>query len=506
MPLTAKPFMARVPAEPILADGGSDSPMPALRRIRTSILLALCGTLAACDTLSSVQQTFLGGGVTGPGAPQPRISGFVGGVVADEPTAALAGREVLILGGTAADAAVAVGFTLAVTYPSRASLGSGGACLVYSPARTGAGEGLPEAIVFTPVAPTTVVPRTDRPAAIPMLARGLFALHARYGRRPFETLVVPAEQLARFGTPAPRALIRDLQLVAGPLLADPSARAVFAPGGTVLTEGTNLLQPDLGATMAQLRVAGVGDLYQGALARKMESASATAGGGLVVADMRAALPKTLAPLVIPAGRDQAAFLPPPADGGLAAAAAFQSLQTAPENGTAARSRGEAVAARWRAGGVTTAALLGSKDAPADAGPLPALPASTTFATLDRDGNAVVCALTMNNLFGTGRIAPGTGIMLAASPASTPPPLLAAAIAWNATLRSFHAAVGGSGQEGAPLAVAAGLANALVGQIHNEVPEPGRENVIACARYLPGSESSCGWATDSRGSGLATGGD
>ena len=171
-------------------------------------------------------------------------------------------------GGTAADAAVAIGFTLSVTYPSRASLGAGGACLAYSPAQTGAGGGVPEAILFTPVAPKTVLPQTDRPAAVPMLARGLFALHARYGRRPFETLIAPAEQAARFGVPVSRALVRDLQAVAGPLTADPNARAIFAPGGTLLSEGATLIQPDLGATLSQLRVAGVGDLYQGALLRQ----------------------------------------------------------------------------------------------------------------------------------------------------------------------------------------------------------------------------------------------
>ncbi len=476
----------------------------ALRRTR-ALMLALCGTLAACSTLNDVKQTFIGGGVSGPGSEPKRISGFVGGVVADEPTAALAGREVLVLGGTAADAAVAIGFTLAVTYPSRASLGSGGACIAYSPARTGAGEGVPEAIVFTPIAPARTVGPTDRPAAVPMLPRGLFALHARYGRRPFETLVAPAEQLARFGTPASRAFVRDLQLVAGPLLADPDARAVFAPGGVVLAEGSNLVQPDLGATLAQLRVAGVGDLYQGALARRFEVAASAAGGGLAASDLRAALPKTVAPIMVPAGHDQVAFLPPPADGGLAAAAALQALQAAPANLDAARARSLAVAARWRAGGVDAAALLASKDV--RPGTLPSLPASTTFATLDRDGDAVVCALTMDNLFGTGRIAAGTGIVMAASPGSVPPPLLAAAVAWNPSLRAFRAAVGGSGQDGAPLALAAGLANILAGQppLASPVPEPGRANAIACLRYLPGSEDRCGWATDSRGSGLAVGG-
>ena len=68
-------------------------------------------------------------------------------------------------------------------------------------------------------------------------------------RLPFEGLIVPAEQLARFGTPASRALVRDIALVAGPLLADPNARAVFSQNGTPLAEGQTLLQPDLAATL-----------------------------------------------------------------------------------------------------------------------------------------------------------------------------------------------------------------------------------------------------------------
>ena len=60
--------------------------------------------------------------------------------------------------------------------------------------------------------------------------------------------------------------------------------------------------------------------------------------------------------------------------------------------------------------------------------------------------------------------------------------------------------------GAPLAVAAGLSNALRSgaAIPAPVPDPGRENAILCSRYLPDSEGSCSWATDSRGSGLAVG--
>jgi gamma-glutamyltranspeptidase/glutathione hydrolase len=139
--------------------------------------------------------------------------------------------------------------------------------------------------------------------------------------------------------------------------------------------------------------------------------------------------------------------------------------------------------------------------------LPPLPASTSFATLDKDGNAVACALSMDNLFGTGRVLPGLGILLAASPAAVPPPLYAAAITWNPNTHAFRAAVGGSGQAGAPMAVAVGMLNALRSNqpMPAAVPDPGRANAIACSNYLPSDKASCAWAVDPREAGLAAGG-
>ena len=94
---------------------------------------------------------------------------------------------------------------------------------------------------------------------------------------------------------------------------------------------------------------------------------------------------------------------------------------------------------------------------------------------------------MNNLFGTGRIAPGTGIVLAASPAAKPTPLLAAAIAWRG--RAFRAAVGGSGQNEAGLAAASAMAQALAGGEIAAVPDPGRANAISCPQYVPGGRQA-----------------
>lgn len=466
------------------------------------VLFALSLATPGCSSLPTIG---LGSSLPAEGAPG-HVAGFLGGVVADEPRAALAAREVLSAGGTAADAAVALAFMLSVTLPSRAGLGGGGACLAYAPARSSEGKAAtPDAILFLPEAPAETIPG-GRPAAVPLLARGLYVLHARYGRRPFESLIVPAEQAARFGIPLSRALSRDLDVVAGPLLADPYARAAFASNGVPLAEGGTLIQPDLGSTLAQMRISGVGDLYQGALARILVDAAPRAGATLTTADLRAALPKWAAPLILSAGNDQAAFLPPPADGGLATAAAFQQLRANPGATEQAAARALSVAGRWRQGGVTDAASL--LDQPLPAAALPPLPASTTFGTVDRNGNAVVCALTMNNLFGTGRIAPGTGILLAASPAFVPPPLLSAVLVYNTNLPGFRVLAGGSGQEGAPVAAADAIVQELAQdrgfRAPTPAPDPGRSNVIACSRYLPADDNSCGWATDPRGAGLAIG--
>jgi len=418
------------------------------------------------------------------------ISGFLGGVVADEPHAALVGRDVLSAGGSAADAATAMGLALAVTLPSRAGLGGGGGCLVFA-----AGSGT-EAVTFLPRAAT-------HPVA------SLFALHAKYGNRTFESLLAPAEKLAREGFATSRAFAGDLAVVAGPLGADPAARAIFFPSGHPVQEGEPLQQLGLAGTLSQLRQSGVGDLYQGTLAHLLVDTAGPTAGGLTIEDLRAALPGLGPPLTVAAGSDEVAFLPPPADGGLAAAAAFKVLQHDPAAQADAGAAALAAAAHFRQVGGDAQAVLTAGVRPAPL--LPPLPASTTFAALDRRGNAVACALTMNNLFGTGRVAAGTGILMAASPAWHSPPLLSVAIAASAGSRpDFRAAVGGSGQAGAPLAAAVALTQALADSgraavpLPTPVPDPGRANVIQCNRYLPGDSAACGWAADPRGAGLALG--
>jgi gamma-glutamyltranspeptidase / glutathione hydrolase len=469
--------------------------------IRLAAPVVLGMLVTGCSMLDSINHTLFGGGPT-PGQ-QGYVKGFLGEIVADEPRAALVGKEVLSGGGDAADAAVAVGLSLAVTLPSRAGLGGGGACIAYAPDTHLPAAGYPEAITFVSP-PVRSVGGGDRPAAVPMLPRGLFFLHLRYGKLPFEFLLGKADALARQGVAVSTALSNDLSLVAGPLFADPAARAVFSLRGAPLVEGQTLVQPQLAATLAQLRVSGVGDFYQGVLARRIQQASPSAGVPIGLADLWSALPSLSSPVIVPLDDDQVAF--PPTEGGVGAAAALVALKSQPGDAQAAFSRSLAAAARWRAGGANLDQTLHGELAAPAATPL--YPASTTFATLDSEGNAVVCALSMNNLFGTGRMVPGFGFLAAASPATVTQPLLAPGLAWSGGRHAFHAAAGGSGQAGAALAAAVALSNSVHSGFPMTalVPEPGRANVIACSRYLPGSEQSCAAVADPRGAGLAVGGN
>ncbi len=442
-------------------------PAPGRPRRRAAWLLAATALLPGCSWFGGSSTPTVPIGTPG------YVRGFLGGAVADEPRAALVAREILSAGGSAVDAAVAGAFAMSVTLPSRAGLGGGGACLVYNqPLRQVVAVSFPAG-----ARSAALPPDTDRPAAIPLMARGLFLLHTRGGRLRFEQLVRPAEDLARMGTEVSAALGEDLTVVAGPLLNDPQARRVFgAPGGGPLRPGERLTQLDLGATLAQMRSGGVGELYQGGLSQRLEDGSILAGGGLTAPELRAALAEVQDPVRVPVSTDVAFFLPAGADGAAGTAAAFQAIQ----------SGGSPVG-----GGAMSGASAG-------------------LLTMDSQGNAVACSFSMNNLFGTGRVVEGTGVLLAAAPnmGTVPPAPLAVGMVTNRDLRSFRMSSAGTGQQAAGIAAATMLSTALRRQPFENgfaaIPEPGRALVLSCPAYMPGGNQSCAAAADPRGNGVAAG--
>ena len=392
------------------------------------------------------------------------VEGFLGGVMADEPRAALVGREVLAAGGSAADAAVAAYFSMAVTLPGGAGLGGGGVCLVYDPEPERV-----DAFEFLPREPA----RAGAKFSVPGNVRGMFAVHARYGVLTWSSLLLPAERLARDGHPISRAFARELDDNIDLLRAHPETALVFGAGQGAVDEAKWLQQLPLSVMITAIRVRGAGDFYQGQSARQFVEAVAQAGGALTLDDMRTYLPRLEEPLQAPVG-DETLYIAG-GKGALIAGRVWAMLNyrsayaDAADDGArahllAAASR-RAYGAGMPEGGTIPideeagAALMAGfepdrRDSVAPDGAIVRAAASQNGASLvavDRYGQFVACGYTMGRPFGTGILAPGTGILLApAESDSTVSRPVALALINKRSLQTFlGAALGG----GSPVSLA-----------------------------------------------------
>ena len=498
---------------------------------------------------------------------------YFGGAVSDEPRAALVARDVLAAGGNAADAAVALYFTLAVTYPSTASLGGGGLCLIYQPDEYGGDKA--EIIEFLAQPTANRSESTRRPNAVPGNVRGMYALQARYGRLKWPRLLAPAESYARLGHQVSRALARDLRLAGSALFVDPELSRIFLnSAGEPVGEGDMVRQLELGGVLSQLRIKGAGEFYVGSVARRLTAGISQAEGALSMAELRAYRPEWKQGASIAFGNNVFYTTQPPAAGGLTAGAIFSLLADTnlyldtPDEARAhviaeASKRAFADRQNWLDGGATApfdmarlSSSMASYDAdratPADTltpAPVRRLenPAATSFVTVDQSGLAIACTVTMNNLFGTGRVVSDTGILLAAAPAvsGNATTSLAPMVLVNHNTSQIFFAGAATGGAAAPSALASVMRAALLEEmtlgdavsaprLHHggapdgvliepgfsttqrqglekrqhrlkEFPEIGRVNAIHCPGGLPRSPETCTFETDRRGFGLATGG-
>lgn len=350
------------------------------------------------------------------------LDNFYGGIVADEPRAALVGRQVLAAGGNAVDAVVAAYFVMSATMPSTAGLGGGGVCVVH---RGEEDKFADEVLDFLPRAAAGGL------VAVPGSARGMAALQAKFGKLPWAQLVAPAESIAQTGEAASRALARDVALGEKKLRADPAMAALFTRAdGSMLGEGDNLRQSELAGVLGQIRAKGPQELYGGVIGQQLVAAAQSIGAPLTIEDLRNFQVQVYEPLQIKWG-DQLVFLPkPPAAAGISVAQMLTALSQYSSGNRAvflaeASRRLMADRAQWmQPGGDVTQPVetLVSADhvgqvlqgAPAGGG-LPENPFSAGIVAADGEGLGVACNFTMNALFGAGRIAPGTGIILAPAP-------------------------------------------------------------------------------------------
>src|SRR5262249_46677605 len=116
-------------------------------------------------------------------------------------------------------------------------------------------------------------------------------------------------------------LAREIITAGDKIRADPELSKLFvAADGHLLGEGENLVQPELGSIISQLRTRGAGEFYVGGVSQRLVAFAETAGIPLSQQTLHSALPKVSDPLTFDLGSSKiASFTPPPADGGLVTA-------------------------------------------------------------------------------------------------------------------------------------------------------------------------------------------
>ncbi|OUS13642.1 hypothetical protein A9Q97_04650 [Rhodospirillales bacterium 47_12_T64] len=522
-------------------------------KVSSAILTVCLGglLLSACDTTSEPEKGTL-----------QTVKGFAGLVSADEPRAAQVGRELLGNGATAIDTAVAMYFTMSVTMPSRVGLAAGGTCSYYNKEDN------------TAVAANFLPKSSPSGGVIPKAPRVMAALHAKYGSVRWQKLVSYGENLARFGNPVSRSFAYDLALANKRLGVNAELLSKFARAdGRLPREGDNLTQPELSGVLSGLRAQGAGYLYAGPLTRRFAEASTAAGLPLTVDDIRNYLPSMEEPLSVQVGNDLAHFSGDYSNGALVAAHLIGQLNADdvyadadPEERAhifvealkrAQASRGGVASGKLSAQDSLGVEALEANFSNFDEGhatPVSSLsyqpvaasgnPYAAGFAVIDRYNNSVACSFTLNGLFGSGRMAQDTGVILAAPPRSSVDgigTLISVVVANDPTTFSRYAGTAAGGAVGAS-ALGKVMANTLLAgqalkdsekssRLHHSgkpdvvfyeknsaaalvaslkerghdarpAPEFGRVNSVYCAESLKFNPETCTAAADNRGYGLS----
>jgi len=401
---------------------------------------------------------------------QPDVASSSGGmIVADDALAAQAGLEILSKGGNAVDAAVAIGFALAVTHPQAGNLGGGGFMLI----RKANGETV--FIDYREAAPAAATPEMYigpdgkvsgsregwRASGVPGTVAGLEFALKNHGTQPWEKVIDPAIRLADNGFDVSPRLSEDIQESAARLSRYEETRDLFLRKGKAPKPGDKLKQKDLARTLKTIAKGGAGVFYQGSLAAALETQMKRHGGLITRADLAAYQVKVREPLVGEFRGYQIITAPPPSSGGVAVLEMLNTIDLllpddarALDTGTMhvvteSMRRAFADRARFLADPdfacIPVAALVSpeyaarlsvsinrehasssaglkmpeaSKPAPGGASCKPAAQVAgregsntTHFAVIDAEGNAVANTYTLNDSFGSGVVVPGLGFLL-----------------------------------------------------------------------------------------------
>ena len=244
-------------------------------------------------------------------------------VVAQEPLATDVGVAVLKAGGNAVDAAVAVGFALAVTHPFAGNLGGGGFMLVRF------ADGRATFIDFREKAPLKAsrnmyldangkLTRDSlvgwRASGVPGSVRGFELAHKKYGHKSWNDLLEPAIKLASDGYPVSYGFSESLHGSNTTRLLSqfPDSKRIFLSA----KYGEKLVQPELAATLKRIREHGAGEFYEGETARKLAAAMEANGGLITLEDLKQYQAVERTPLRGRYRDYEVITSPPPSSGGI----------------------------------------------------------------------------------------------------------------------------------------------------------------------------------------------
>lgn len=383
-----------------------------------------------------------------PAAPARGVHGMASTIA---PLATQVGVQVLRDGGNAVDAAVAIGFALAVTWPEAGNVGGGGFMVVRDPA------GHAFALDYRETAPARAsrdmfldAEGAVRPGlsldtrlgvGTPGTVRGLHEAHRRLGTRPWTSLVRPAIALARDGFVVNDALARSFARRAEALGRDPEARRIFQPQGRPLIKGERLVQPELARTLEAIALQGPDGFYQGAVGAAIARDMAAHQGLLGAADLAGYRAHWREPISFSYRGYRVLSMPPPSSGGVLLGQMLGMLEqdalgAMPYHGA---SMIHLITEVERRAYADRNAYLGDPDfvgnpvgALLDPGYLRArrasidperatpefsrhpgldeCPQTTHFVVADQAGWAVSNTYTLNGAFGCAIVAPGTGVL------------------------------------------------------------------------------------------------
>jgi gamma-glutamyltranspeptidase/glutathione hydrolase len=414
----------------------------ALRPVLLTGLLA-SAVLAGCTTTAPAGEPARQAQATPPGT----------AIASAHSLATEAGLEMIRAGGNAFDAAVAVSSTLSVVEPISSGLGGGGFFLLHDGA-----SGRDVFIDARETAPAAATPEayldrngdldrdraTNGPwsAGIPGLPAALVHLADEYGELPLSTTLAPAIRIAREGFPVYERLEKGYARRREVMERYRGTRAVFLADGDPPQVGETLRQPELARTLELLAERGFDGFYRGEVGEALLAAVAEEGGRWTADELAGYRVREREPIEFEYDGWRVVTAPPPSSGGVALAQMLQILEPWDLSTLGEAERTHLVVEAMRRAYRDRTIYLGDPDfvemplelltdaryaaglratihpgkatpsALISGQPVPMEDEETThFSIIDGEGNRVSATQTVNLLYGSGLVAPGTGVLL-----------------------------------------------------------------------------------------------